>query len=159
MLYPRLLERDFDRLPRVLRDFHSLAGRNRATGRVAVRHECFLAAMLGFPPAGDNISLELEVLAGEYRETWIRNFGGKLVRTEQWQDGNLLVESMGLVRIEFRILADEAGMQFFSEHVRLWIIPIPLHVSARVRGGESSWDFEVNVNRIGSYHGEMVPSK
>ena len=123
-----------------------------------MRHDSILARILGFPPAGDNIALALEVISVGDSETWIRNFGGKLIRTLQWQNGKLLIEAMGAVRIAFRVQADESGMQFCSERARLWIIPIPLHVIARVRGGESSWEFEVIVERVGSYRGAMVPS-
>ena len=158
MLYPRLLGREFDRLPRVLREFHSAPGGNRASGRAAVRRASFLSGVFGFPAEGDNIALELEVISVDGRETWIRNFGGKAMRTVQWQDGELLLEAMGPVHVAFRIFADETGMQFCSERARLWFIPIPLHVNARVSGGESSWKFEVNVEYLGSYSGAMAPS-
>jgi hypothetical protein len=158
VLYPLLLERDFDKLPRVLREFHSTPGGSRAKGTAVVRHDCICARVLGFPPAGDNIALSLVVTAGDERETWIRNFGGTVLSTLQWQEGRFLIEAMGPVQIAFRIQADETGMRFFSERARLWKIPIPLHVSARVHGGESSWEFEVKVDYIGSYRGAMTPS-
>src|SRR5258708_5723729 len=132
MLYPRLLERDFDRLPRVLREFHSAPGGSRASGKAAVRRASFLSGLLGFPPAGDDIALELEVGEENDRKAWTRNLGGKKMRRVQGQEGDLRREAMGPVRIASRTAADENGMQFFSERARLWIIPIPLRVNARV---------------------------
>ena len=72
-------------------------------------------------------------------------------------EGNLLLEARGPVRIFFRIFADENGMRFQSQRASFWIIPLPLQVEARVRGDESSWEVDVTVGRIGSYHGALVP--
>ena len=88
---------------------------------------------------------------------WIRQFGGVILRTNQRQHGNLLLETRGLVRIFFRIVADENGMRFESQRACFWIIPLPLQVEASVRGDESSWVVDVAVGRIGSYHGALVP--
>jgi hypothetical protein len=156
VLYPQLLGADFARLPRVLRDFHSASGGGRASGTAVVRHTNPLARLLGFPRSGENIPLQLEVEADETREIWTRRFGGFTLRTIQRQDGGLLLETRGPVRIFFRIFADETGMRFESQRACFWIVPLPLRVEARVRGNESSWDVEVTVARIGSYQGELV---
>ena len=158
MLYPQLLAADFARLPRALREFHSMPRGGRASGTAMVTHtNRWLAWLLGFPRSGENIPLQLEVQANGNRETWIRQFGDVILRTNQRQDGNLLLETRGLVRIFFRVFADESGMRFESQRARLWIIPLPLRVAARVRGNDSSWEIDVTVARIGSYQGALVP--
>ena len=157
MLYPQLLAADFARLPRALREFHSAPRGGRASGTAVVTHtNRWLAWLLGFPPSGENIPLQLEVQTSGNREIWVRQFGGVVLRTKQRQDGNLLLETRGLVRIFFRIFADEHGMRFESQRAYFWIIPLPLKVEARVRGDESSWVVDVTVGRIGSYQGELV---
>jgi hypothetical protein len=159
MLYPQLLKDDFERLPRVLREFHSRPGGGRASGTVSVRHENgLLARLLGFPGSGDNIPAQLEVVSGENEEVWIRRFGGAVRRSIQSQAGDLLLERAGLVRVLFRVLADDTEMRFESQSARLWMIPLPLRVEARARGGESAWEFEVTVAHVGSYRGCMIPS-
>jgi len=157
MLYPKLLERDFDKMPAVLRNFHSTPGGARATGRVAVRHASPLTRFVYFPPRGEDMPLRLEVVATGDREVWTRRFGVSVRQSVQWRQGGLLLESMGPVRMRFRLFADSTGMRFESLGVRLWIIPLPLSVQATVRGLESSWEFEVKVPGIGSYSCSMVP--
>ena len=157
MLYPQLLAADFARLPEVLRNFHTTPNGGRASGTAIVRHTNPLARFLGFPRRGENIPLHLEVQTAGDSEIWIRRFGGFTMRTIQRQDGNLLLETRGPVRIFFRIFADEKGMRFESQRTCFWIIPLPLRVEARVRGKESSWQIDVMVRGIGSYHGALVP--
>lgn len=157
MLYPQLLGCDFEKLPRALRDFHSAPGGGRASGTVSVRRVIgWLAGLVGFPPSGDGIPLQLQVIAGEGQEIWIRRFGGVELRTVQWREGDLMQESVGPVRISFRIHGDERGMRFQSQSARLWIIPLPLRIEAREWGNDSSLEFQVTVAGVGSYRGTMV---
>ena len=158
MLYPQLLAADFAKLPRALREFHSAPLGGRAAGTAVVTNtNRWLAWVLGFPRSGENIPLQLEVQTNGNREIWVRRFGGVILRTNQWQEGNLLLEARGPVRIFFRVFADENGMRFESQRACFWIIPLPFRVEARVRGNESSWEVDVTVGRIGSYQGALVP--
>ncbi len=159
MLYRQLLGADFDRLPRALRDFHDTPGGGRAVGTAAVRRTFgWLGWLAGFPRAGENVDLQLRVVADESSETWIRSFGGKDLRTVQRRVGDLLLESSGPVRIRFRVMADATGIRFASQGARFWFVPIPLRIEAREWGGDSSWQFEVTVAGVGSYSGRMVPT-
>jgi Domain of unknown function (DUF4166) len=157
VLYPQLLAADFASLPRVLREFHSVPRGGRASGTVVVRHtNRWLARLVGFPGIGENIPLQLEVQTNGNCEIWVRRFGSVILRTSQRQEGDLLLETRGLVRIFFRIFADESGMRFESQRARLWMIPLPLRVEATVRGNESSWEVDVTVGHIGSYQGSLA---
>jgi len=157
VLYPQLLAADFARLPRALRDFHSAPHCARASGTATVRHSNrWLAWVVGFPPSGENVPLQLEVQINRNCEIWIRRLGGFMLRTRQRQEGNLLLETRGPIRIFFRIFADETGMRFESQRACFWTIPLPLRVKATVRGDESSWEVDVTVDRIGSYRGALV---
>ena len=158
MLYRQLLKDDFDKLPPALRQFHSAPGGGRAVGRVAVRHASgLLARLLGLPRSGDNVPMRLEVVASETQEIWIRRFGDVVRRSNQRLERDLLLETFGPVRLLFRVLADDRGMRFESQRARLWALPLPLRVSAMERGGDSSWEFEVTIARVGSYSGAMAP--
>jgi hypothetical protein len=159
MLYPQLLGRDFEKLPRVLRDFHSAPGGGRASGTVSVRRERrWLAGLVGFPPSGDSIPARLQVIGSEDGEIWIRRFGTAELRTFQWREGDLLLETLGPLRISFRIFADHTGMRFQMQRARLWIVPIPLRIEAQAWGNDSSWEIQVTVAGVGSYRGTMVPT-
>jgi hypothetical protein len=165
VLYPRLLDRDFEKLPRVLREFHTLPGGGRASGTVDVRHSrAWLATLIGFPPPGNAIRVELQVLAGEDtagedREIWMRSFGGVKRRSVQTSKGGLLLESAGPIRMAFRLHADQSGMRFELQYARLWMLPLPLRIEAQVWGRDSSWEFLVTVAGVGSYRGTMVPGR
>lgn len=158
MLYPQLLNGDFEKLPQVLRDFHTTPGGGRASGTAVVRRTTgWLAGLIGFPRSGDDIPLELQVIASDDREIWIRSFDGVPLRTVQRRDGDLMLETAGPIRIAFRLLADTQGMRFESMRARFWIFPLPLRIEAQVWGNDSSWKFRVTVAMVGSYHGEMIP--
>jgi hypothetical protein len=160
MLYPQLLNDDFEKLPRSLREFHSTPGGGRACGSVAVSHRSrWLARMVGFPPSGDCIPLQLEVVAGEDREVWIRRFGEYVFETVQSKEGDFLLETVGPMHVLFRVSADSSGMRFESRRARWWIIPLPLRIYAEARGNESSWDIQVSVAHVGSYRGAVVPTR
>jgi hypothetical protein len=164
VLYRKLLPRDFDLMPAALRAFHSAPGGGSATGTVEVRRETgWLARLIGFPPTGRGIPLRLQVIAKDDQEVWIRRFGEVVLQSRQRREGELLVESMGPVRIFFRIFADRTGMRFQSQRARLWILPIPFRVEAQVWGTDSSWDFRVAVAGggwdIGWYRGAVAPAR
>ena len=160
MLYPQLLNGNFEKLPRALREFHSRPEGGKASGTVCVTHSStLLARLVGFPPSGDNIPLQLEVVASENGEVWIRRFGEVVLRTTQRREGELLLEMFGPVRMFFRIIADERGMRFECQRARLWGIPLPLRVEAKVWGDATSWEMEVTVGGVGSYRGAMVESR
>jgi len=159
VLYPQLLDSDFAKMPRVLREFHSSLGERRAHGTVTVRHENrWLARMSGFPPSGTNIRLQLDVTAGDNEEIWIRHFGASVLQTVQRRHGDLLLEAAGRVWVFFRVSADCFGMRFESERVRFWKIPLPVRIRAEARGNQSSWEIEVTVKGVGSYCGVVVPT-
>jgi hypothetical protein len=160
VLYRQLLQRDFEKMPRVLREFHSGPTGGRAVGTVAVRRfNRWLAGLVGFPPSGDGIPIELQVIAGDGREIWIRNFGGVKRRTVQMCEDGFLLESAGTLRIGFNLLADESGMRFKQRYARIWMVPLPLRIEGQVWGHDSSWEFEVTVAGVGSYRGTMVTTR
>ncbi|HTM50429.1 MAG TPA: hypothetical protein VL285_17165 [Bryobacteraceae bacterium] len=158
MLYPQLLGDDFDRLPRALRDFHTRPGGARASGVADVRHSAGrVARLLGFPAPGERIPAELQVIAGENEEVWVRRFGTAVRKSVQRREGALLVETAGPVRVFFRVWVVENEMRFQSERVRLWIIPLPLRIDAYARGAGEGWEFDVQIRRVGGYRGSMKP--
>jgi len=157
MIYRALLKDDFEKLPAVLRVFHSAPGQRSAAGTLSIRrHNVFLAWLVGFPPEGEQVPTRLDVLATEDEEIWTRRFGGVARSSTQWEAKGLLVEEAGPLRVAFQVRACQGGMSFESRRARVWGIPVPLRVKAAVRGGETSWEVEVTVAHVGSYHGAMT---
>jgi hypothetical protein len=156
VVYRELLRDDFEKLPAVLRRLHAPEGRARARGVASVRHQnTLLARLIGFPPAGENIPVDLEVTANGGAETWVRRFGDRELRSVQRCEGGLLVETMGPFRLRFRAAAAEGGLTLASDGARLWRIPVAVRVRATERGDGSRWTFDVEVAGIGRYAGEM----
>jgi len=155
VIYPQLLESEFDKLPRVLRDLHGSGGRRKAVGRVTIRREPgLLPRLVGFPPS-QSVPVQLDIIVQENREVWIRRFGTAVRRSVQRAEGGLMVEAMGALRLYFGVFAFDSGIKLELVRARLLGIPLPLHIEAAERGRESSWEFEVTVGRIGSYRGSM----
>jgi hypothetical protein len=156
MVYSRLLKDDFEHLPATLRRFHAAEGTARARGVAHVRHtNRLLARLLRFPPAGENIAVELQVTADDSGETWIRKFGDRTVRSVQRCERGLLVETMGPIRIRFRAIAESDRLVLESVDVRFWSLPLPIHLRASERGNRSGWTFDVEVGHIARYGGTM----
>ena len=160
MIYRQILAADFDRLPAVLRSFHSAPGGGHAIGTASVsHHNKWLACLLGFPRAGENQPMRLDVVAADSEEIWTRSFGASQRRSVQRVRAGLLVEDLGPIQIEFRVIPGSDGMRFRSERARFLGIPVPVHVEARAIGAvgnDQRWEFEVTVRRVGSYSGTMV---
>jgi len=158
MIYRQILAADFDRLPTGLRVFHSTPGGGHAVGIASVSHQNkWLARLLGFPRAGEDQPMRLDVFAEESREIWTRSFGDSRRRSTQRVRAGLLVEDLGPMQIEFRVIPSRDGMQFRSHRARLLGIPVPVRVEARVAGNDRGWEFEVTVANVGSYKGTMNP--
>ena len=125
-------------------------------GMASVSHQNkWLARLLRFPRAGRDQPLRLDVVAEESREIWTRSFGNSQRRSVQRVRGGLLVEDLGPMQIEFRIIPNNDGMRFQSQRARLLGIPVPVRVEAHVKGNDSGWEFEVTVSRVGSYKGTV----
>ncbi len=160
MLYPELLPSDFQNLPLALQLFHSAPGGGSASGIVTIRRRNgLLAALIGFPPEGDEIVMRLQVRNNGTEEVWTRSFGKIVRRSTQRRQGDLLLESVGPVRVFFQgVSGDRRGIQFHSQRARLWIFPVPLRIEAQAWGSEASWKFKVKVAGVGSYRGEVAPT-
>lgn len=156
MVYRQLLGDDFEKLAPVLQRLHSIRGGGRASGRVSV--VCanrWLALLVGFPAAGENLPMELEVDGREDGETWTRRFGGNVRRSEQRCENGLMVEDLGPLRVRFRIFADGPELRLESQSARWWIVPVPVRIRAVERASGGGWEFEVHVGMLGSYRGAM----
>jgi hypothetical protein len=140
-LYRRLLGDDFDRLPPALRDFHDVERERHfravfriTRGRGWVRG---LLCRLGrLPPAGAEVPLRLRVVPEGERERWVRDFGGHRMESVQWAAGGLMHESLGAVRLAFRLTVDGTALRL--EAVRAWVLGVrwPMALAPRGSGVE-----------------------
>lgn len=171
-LYQRIMGEDFDNLPPVLRRFHSSERGASAAGVFTVKREpgvlrAALSKLSRMPPAGENVQVRLQVIAGPCRETWIRQFDGHILTTVQWQRANRLVEKGGPLRFVLRLTGSKKGMRFETERCELWEIRVPrvfsLSATAEVEGYDDYWNVEVRIaapllGTIVTYRGRMTQS-
>ncbi len=108
-----------------------------------------------FPPSGRNIPATLDVTIEENREIWRRRFGDIVRESEQRFHHGLLIERAGPAEITFRVTPSPSGICYEAVSSRVFGVPFPIRARAREEGGESSWEFEVQIDRIGSYRGKM----
>ncbi len=136
-LYRRVLGSRFDELPAVLKRFHDAAGGGRARGvfRV-VRGRGLLrnavASLLGFPRAGANLAVVLEVVLEGDRERWCRRFPARTVVSTQWERDQLLIERFGLNSFSSSLKVDGADLVYEFRQAWLAGVPMPAWLSPRV---------------------------
>jgi len=171
-LYRRVMGREFDRLPPVLRAFHESAHGARGTGVFEVRTGSgplrrMIAALAGLPQRGKKVRIDLEVEVVDDKEIWSRSFNGRPLISTQWEEDGFLMERMGQATFLFKLRAEGNGMIF--EHCGTRIAGIPLspsmamRVDARAVARDDGWDLEVKVSApilgmITSYTGHIVPA-
>ncbi len=144
-LYPAVLGESFTHLSPLVRAFHLGVSAVRARGVFRVersRHWLgrLVGWLVGFPPAGENVDLRLQVELTAQGERWSRSFGGAMFVSEQWRDGAHLVERFGTTEIRFTLIAEGGALLFtpVKQFMRLGPLRLPMpslfapSVSARV---------------------------
>ena len=165
-LYRRILGPKLDWLPDNLRRFHDrVCGEAAGAVQVTRGQGClcnWLADILGLPAPGRDVPVSVRFHKTAKGEHWCREFGSNRLVSEQWQDGELLIESVGPMRLGFRLVASEEGIEF--QHVRSWLWRLPLgrlfRVHAIALGEAEGWQIRVQVKTCRGllihYEGKVV---
>ena len=170
-LYRRVLGARFDDLPSSLRRFHDTEGGGRAKGVFQVERgrgwlRNIVASLMGFPPAGVNVPVVLEVVALRDRERWVRRFPTKTVVSTQWERDQLLIEAFGLYSFSSRLSLAGADLVYEFYQARLAGVPLPRwfagHAEGMVTGDENGWRVVVRIfapvlGEIVHYEGRVEP--
>ena len=169
-LYQRVLGARFDTLDAPVRTLHSLRGHQRLAGRCTISGAQSLggrliAAIVGLPRAAASTDFTFEIKVDEGGETWTRRFPGRAMRSHlSAGTEGLLVERLGLTRLQFRLVDNDGrlSMQLASVHVaglpwpRAWLPEVWAHE----HGGDGRFHFDVGARfgRLGllvAYRGEI----
>jgi Domain of unknown function (DUF4166) len=170
-LYQRVLGPRFEKLPEVLQRFHGSTTGGQARGTFLVERgkgwlRNAVASLFGFPKAGQDVSVRLEVIVEGDRERWFRHFPGGSLSSLQSADGGLLIESFGLGSFAFELVID--GSRLRHEFRRAWFAGIPLprvvapFVDGWVDAGDTGWLVVVHIvfpllGEIVHYEGWVEP--
>jgi len=174
-LYRRLLGDSFASLPAPLQAMHSVGSGLTAEGVASVeRGRGFLArivaAVFGFPSAGQNVPVSLRFEPRSGAELWRRNFAGRSFSSVQsagrGRSDKLLRERFGPFTFDLALVVDEGRLDLV---VRGWsLIGIPLPKALAPRGeayefaedGKFHFQVEIGLPGIGlivRYRGWLVP--
>lgn len=170
-LYRRIMGTGFDELPEALRRFHDAPDGVRATGSFRVERGSgwlrnAFATIMGFPAAGVDVPVRLNVVLEGDRERWIRELGGRRLVSTQWARGNLLMERVGPASFSCSVMFD--GSRLHYQFLRAWWLGIPLprrlspFVESYVEPGDRGWWVLVRIfapflGKIVSYEGWIEP--
>lgn len=136
-LYETILGDAWTQLPEPVRRMHDIEGAGSAQGRAIVERghnpvARWVADMIGFPQAGDDVPVDVDFLVRGRAEKWTRTFRGKSFTSRQWQgsvkNARLLIERFGPMRFAMALVLEEDG-QKLRLALRGWSllgIPMPM---------------------------------
>lgn len=169
-LFQSVMGDAFGRLALPVQRFHSLGGRVALHGRVSTdapssRLAHLLAVCLGAPREATQgvIRFELEAEAG--RETWMRHFPRQVMRSQLRRDGAFLCESLGPVRLRFRLVERNGALLMQLAAMDILRLPCPRWLRPTVHAVETGRDgalhFDVRaawpvLGTVSAYRGHLL---
>ncbi|HET6593996.1 MAG TPA: DUF4166 domain-containing protein [Anaerolineales bacterium] len=135
-LYKRILGEAWDELPAPIATLHNVISKeHKAEGiaRVETGKHLFarlLAAVYGFPHAGENVPVKVSFLRKGEGELWQRDFAGRKFSTFQSEGhghaDKLLVEKFGLVTFWMALVLKGEELHTVTRRWSIFGIPLPL---------------------------------
>jgi len=169
-LYARLMGARFEALPPLVRTIHDVNGDAGAAGEGIVTRGVnpiarILTATMRMPPSG---AYPLHVAFTERggAETWTRDFGGHVFRSELSAARGCAVERFGPLRVAFDLPSDSEGLAMAHRRWSVFGIPMPRLLGPRIHAREwqegDRFRFEVEVGfplvgRVVAYTGWLKP--
>jgi hypothetical protein len=148
-LYRRILGDAYEELPPAIRILHDIDGSLRAAGRASIERGrsplARLGAMIiGFPPAGDDVPVEVRFLVAKGRETWRRTFAGKSFESLQEEgtgrSARLLIERFGPLGFAMAVVVTKDGLELVLRRWTVFGLPLPLWLAPRMKAFEREED-------------------
>jgi hypothetical protein len=131
------------------------------------------SSVVGLPPAGDDVSINIAFSAAGDVETWTRHFGARRLASTQellWPGADprqgRLVERFGPFALALDVCASPVGLDLVSNGAWLLGVPLPTRLCPQVAATErvdaGRFCFEVAIDlplvgRLIRYHGWPVP--
>ncbi len=175
-LYRRLLGSAWHRLPEPIRALHNLQTDLTVEGRGKVERgdglaARLIAALFRFPPATEDVPVQVKFHSDGRREIWQRNFGGHAFSSVQ-EEGRgrferLLYERFGPFAFALAPVLEDARLKLVVRGWTLFGVPLPLALAPGGEAYESADDgrfnFHVEISHrftglIVCYRGWLKPS-
>lgn len=175
-LYPQLLGTAFETLPPQVQALHRDAQPCSWRGQADIRRgrgvlaRC-VAAIIGFPKAGEAVPVTVSFAPERGGERWTRDFGGR--RFSSWQrrgegrNDYLLVERFGLIDVAIALVVEGDRLCLVSRRWSLLGVPLPKCLLPNgttfetERDGQFVFDVEIAAPLIGlivGYRGRLIPA-
>jgi hypothetical protein len=174
-LFRRVLGAAYERLPAAVRAMHDITGDCAAEGRAEITRGTsplarLVAALIGFPRAGDDVPVRVSFDVRDGREIWRRDFGGRRFASTQLQgtgpfEGSLC-ERFGPLTVGLALAVEKEGLALAVQRVSLFGIPLPgrwmpySKAFESAQGGRFNFDVEIGhpwTGTIVRYRGWLVP--
>jgi hypothetical protein len=175
-MYQQVLGDAWHRLAPEIRQLHTVAEDSSFEGHCKVERgrnplAWLVAALYGFPSAGADqpIRVDLKFVGGG--EIWTRTIGGRRFSSVQTAGRGrsewLVRERFGPMSADLALVVEGAGLRYVIRRWRLFGIPLPLALGPRstafemVEGGKFRFDVQIGhplTGRIVRYRGELTPA-
>lgn len=173
--YRALLGSAFDTLPPQLQALHGCAGERRWSGVARIlRGRNFvarvIAAVIGFPPEGENVPVAVHFSPERGGERWTRTFGNSTFNSHQsignGRDEYLLVERFGFVAVSLALVVEDQRLLFIPRRWSIGGIPMPAFLMPTgqsfefEKDGKFYFDVTIGIPLIGliaAYQGSLAP--
>jgi len=175
-LFRRVLGRNFDRMPASLRALHSHHGEARYQGLADIDGPDGLMAQVaswiaGFPPAGRDVPVRVDIAADPDRETWTRTFATRSFKSllTPAQDGRHVFEQFGPLSFRLALAVQNGELLYPVASGRAFgLVPIPRFllpesITRELEDSNGCFRFDVRVQlrsgrRIVHYRGRLERS-
>ncbi len=148
-IFKTLLGNAWADLPAPIRQAHDTPGDVRLTGVATVERgkgvlAQAIARLIGFPPAGDGIPVEVLMTKCGKHETWCRTFGGRsfssVLSAGEGRADKLLSERFGPLSFEIALVVDDGKLRYIVRNWKFLRMPLPRGWAPRGESYESSKD-------------------
>ena len=157
-LYERVLGQSCDRLAPEIRQLHSVKSVSSFDGRCTVERghnplAWLIATLIGFPNAGSDQSITVNLTLDGDGERWVRSSGGRTFSSVQHAGRGrsewLVRERFGPVYVDMALVVEGANLRYVVRHWGVLGIPLPLSLGPHSTAIESVQDgkfrFEVEI--------------
>ena len=133
-VFRKVLASAWAELPAEVRQLHDVEDLTRYAGRARVsRGRSPLARLIGrvvgFPPSGEEVAVEVTMSAANGREYWQRNFAGhkfsSIMSEGKGRYANLIREKFGPVHFAMALMLDDGRLNYVPRGWTLFGIPMP----------------------------------
>jgi hypothetical protein len=146
-IFKTLLGNAWADLPAPIRKAHDAPGDVRLTGVATVERgkgvlAGVIARLIGFPPAGDGIPVEVLMTKCGKHETWRRTFGGRsfssVLSAGEGRADKLLSERFGPLSFDIALVVDNGKLHYIVRNWQFLRLPLPRSWAPRGESYESS---------------------